>query len=187
MHNIGYITRPENVDRGRVLAMIQDIAEHDGDGYYTGGPKWHDEIPPMESEKAAEAKIKELDKGWYDDHAVRFYDYSEAQETKRMTEIRKRITETQDRMTAYAKEHSVKAFKAEYIGCPKCGSKLSRKHLGGDFCPLCRTDLRSDTTRQKLHEYGSKIDMLWQQIEDEKKKQTKAKRVMWLIKYEYHS
>lgn len=187
MHNICYMDEPENVNRRRVMDDIERIAEVDGDGSYSGPMHWHDDLPVYKDREAAEAKIKELDKGWYDDHAVRYYDFSTAQPTKRIGELQAKVRETQDKCTAYARAHSVLTFKADYIGCGNCGSKLSRKHLHGDYCPVCRSDLRSETTQKKLREYGAKIDSLRDQIEAEKRKQTKARRVMWLIKYEYHS
>lgn len=186
MHNIGYIEKPENVNRSWVLDLICDEACREGDGY-SGPLKWHDEIQPLENRAAAEEKLKQLDKGWYDDHAVRFYDYSDAKPTKRIDELQKRIAETRDKMRVYAKEHSVLTFKAEFIGCTGCGAKLPRKLLHSDYCPVCRHDMRSDTTLKKLEEYGKKIEQLADQIAEEKKKQPKAKKVMWLIKYEYHS
>ena len=53
---------------------------------------------------------------------------------------------------------------------------------------VCPGRVAKDRSLQKkLREYGAKVDSLWDQIEAEKRKQTKARRVMWLIKYEYHS
>lgn len=186
MHNIHYCSDPENVDRGKVMAYITDYAERDGDGY-VGPMHWHDEIPPLEDRAAAEAKIKELDKGWYDDHAVRYYDHSDAKPTKKMGEIAQRRAETKEKMKQYAAAHSVRSFKADFVGCPNCGSKLARKRLTSERCPVCYTDLRSETTLKKLEEYGQKIERLDDQIEQEKKKQKAARKIMWLVKFEYHS
>lgn len=184
-HQICYEVFNENVNRKAVLAAIQAEAERYGDGY-NGPLKFHDEIQPLESRDAAEARIRSLDKGWYDDHAVRYIDHSEAKETKRMTEIRARIQETRDKMTVYRREHSVTNFKAEFIGCPNCGSKISRKYLRADNCPVCRADMRSETTKKTLAGYEAKIRDLNAQIEQERRKQTSARKVLWLVKYEYH-
>lgn len=185
-HNITFTSVPENVDRKRLLAGIQMEAEENGDGY-PGAVKWHDELAPLGSREEAEAKINQLDRGWYDDHAVRYYWFGDAKETKRMTEIRARIQETRDKMTVYRREHSVTNFKAEFIGCPNCGSKISRKYLRADNCPVCRADMRSETTKKTLAGYEAKIRDLNAQIEQERRKQTSARKVLWLVKYEYHS
>ena len=185
-HAINYITEPENVDKKAVMASIQEVAARDGDGY-PGRVKWHSELPVYESYEEAEKMIQRLDNGWYDDHAVRFYDYRNATRTKKIDELYQRIKETRDKRVAYANEHSVKNLKAEYVGCPKCGSKISRKHIGDrNRCPVCGQDLRSKTTLEKLQSYDDKIKALNEMIDVEKKKQTSARRVMWLIKYEYH-
>lgn len=39
---------------------------------------------------------------------------------------------------------------SEYIGCKKCGSKLSSKYLTSNYCPLCKEDLRSATIIERL-------------------------------------
>ena len=57
----------------------------------------------------------------------------------------------------YEREHSVLAFKAAYVSCTKCGSKLNREYLKSDTCPICRTDMRSDTTQSILARYFKKI------------------------------
>lgn len=186
MHNIDYITVPENVNRKELLADIVQIANKDGDGY-CGPMHWHDEIKPLESCEAAEAKIKQLDKGWYDDHAVRYYDYNSAKQTSKMTEIRQRIAKLCKQRDEFVEKTSVRKFKANYIGCKCCESKLRRDKLRGEHCPVCGKDLRADSTIEKIKDYEKRISQCWADIEAEKKKQTKARKVMWLVKYEYHS
>lgn len=186
MHNVNYLDRPENVDRSEVLEYIETVAEEDGDGY-SGPIKWHTEIPPLESWEAAQKKIEKLDRGWYDDHAVRYYSYSNAEETKKIKDIKRRIKETQVKIENYTKEHSVLTFKSEFVGCKKCGSKIAKRYLRSERCPVCYTDLRSETTIKTLDGYKKKIETLLKSIEDEKKKQAGKREVRWLIKYEYHS
>jgi hypothetical protein len=185
MHNIGYMSQPENVKRDWVMSVISQEAEDNGDGYY-GPMHWHDEIKPLENREAAEARIKQLDRGWYNDHAVRYYSYDDAKVTNKMVEYRQQIAKLQKKKAEYAEKNSVRNFKADYIGCKQCGSKVSRKHLCTDFCPVCHNDLRSETTKTTLLNYDARIRELWNKIEEEKKKQKSAKKTMWLIKYEYH-
>ena len=78
----------------------------------------------------------------------------------------------------------MKNRKSEYIGCPKCGSKLFREYLKAEFCPLCRTDLRSQTTLEALANFDKRREKVQDQLEAEKEKQNGE--VRWLIKYEYH-
>ena len=185
-HNIYYITCDENAKRAAIMADIADHAKRDGDGY-SSRFTWHDEISPYESREKAEEAIKMLDRGWYDDHAVRFYDYSKADKTAKMAEYEAKVAELLKAVREYRAAHSVHTFQAKHIGCPKCGSKLNKDYFTGEHCPLCRTDLRSKTTLDKIKWYEEKIADYRNRIEEEKRKQKKKAVVKWLIKYEYHS
>ena len=186
MHNIDYWSMDEKCDRKDVLCDIQEIARRDGDGYY-GPLKWHDEVSPLKNREEAEKWIRDHDKGWYDDHAVRYYDYSKAKDTKKIADLKKRETEMIGRIDAFQKEHSVRNFKADYIGCSTCGSKISRKHLHGERCPVCGKDLRSESVMKKLKALYDKRDEIGKKIKEEKEAQTGSRVVRWLVKFEYHS
>lgn len=186
-HIINYKAEPENVNRSLVMASIIEEAEDQGDAGYYGPLHWHDEISPLENEEAAKKRIEMLERGKsYSDHAVRFYSYHGAKTTSKMAEYQERIKKLQAQKAKYAADNSVLHFKADYIGCKNCGSKVSRKHLRSDFCPVCHSDLRSETTKTTLLNYDARVRELWDKIDAEKKKQKSAKKTMWLIKYEYH-
>lgn len=186
MHNIGYLVYSEKANKNIVMDEIHTIARRNGDGYNTT-MKWHDELPPFETEAEAHQWIEEHDNGWYDDHAVLFRDYSNAKKTKKIEEYENKIAELYKAEREYRQAHSVKKLQASLIGCTKCNSKLSKEYLRGEYCPLCGTDLRSKTTLDKLEWYKSKRNEYEKRIEDEKKKQKDSCKIMWLIKYEYHS
>lgn len=182
-HIVNYREWPVNKSTVELYADIQEEAEHEGDGYCSN-IKWHKDVAPLKDRQAAEEWIQAHDKGWYDDHAVRFISHRNSKKTKKMEELEGRLRELFRKQCEYAAEHSVLKFKAEYIGCPKCGSKLSRKHLNGDRCPLCREDLRSKTTLDTIANYERRRKEVEAQIREEKNKQ--SGEVMWLVKYEYH-
>ena len=71
-----------------------------------------------------------------------------------------RISETQTKKIAYAKEHSVRNFKAKLVACPNCESKVNKKFVKYDRCPVCNNDLRSKTTINTLRGYDEKIRAL---------------------------
>ena len=186
MHNIEHWVFEEKVNRKNVVDDIQDYAEREGDGY-SGPLKWHDEVEPLASREEAEEWIRVHDKGWYDDHAVRFYDYSKAEDTKKITELKGRFKETCEKIGGFQEEHSVRNFKAEYIGCSGCGSKIARKYLRSEFCPVCHRDLRSEGVLSKLEALISKRAEIEKKIAAEKAKQTGKRQVLWLVKFEFHS
>ena len=184
-HIIRYIECDEHESRAIILDDIQEDAARGGDGYHSN-IKWHDNVPPLASYEEAQKFIERHDKGWYDDHAVRFKDYSKAKRTAKIAEYELKIKELIEAQRKYREEHSVHLFKAKHIGCEKCGSKLNKEYLVGEKCPLCKSDLRSKTTLDKLKWYSDKADEYRNRIEDEKKKQEKSVQIKWLIKYEYH-
>ena len=185
MHNIHYAIYDEKVNRKIVMADIVEHAEQDGDGY-SSRFTWHDNTKPFESYEKAKAFIDAVDRHWYDDHAVRFMDYSHVKSAK-VDEYEAKIKELTKAYMEYKKEHSVKTFQAEFIGCKKCGSRLSKQHLRDDQCPLCHADLRSQTTLDKIKWYQEKIQDYHNRIETEKQKQKSKAKIKWLVKYEYHS
>ena len=81
MHNIGYLEFEDKTPKADIMATIERIASREGDGY-ASSMCWHDSMLFPSREKA-EQYIKDMDRGWYDDHAVRFKDYSKAKKTKK--------------------------------------------------------------------------------------------------------
>jgi hypothetical protein len=185
-HNIRYEILEENVNKQKVMAHIQEIAKSDGDGYCSN-MTWHTNVPPFETVDEADEFIKKKDNGWYDDHAVRFKDYSKATKTKKMEEYEAKSKELLQGKKEYISEHLIKNFKAQFVGCPKCGSKLSKEYLRGNNCPLCGVDMRSKTVLDKINWYDDKIKQYNDKIKAEKKKQSDKAVIKWLVKYEYHS
>lgn len=114
-------------------------------------------------------------------YGVRFLSYDNVKPSKKVEELRRRIDETYVKSVEYGKMHSVKNFKSTYVGCPKCGSRLKADLVFGDRCPLCHTDLRSETTLKTLARYKEKINELKKrELEEVKKAEAKAD-VCWLI------
>lgn len=184
MHNIGYLTPEEKCNRSAVMNEICEIAMSEGDGY-SGPMHWHDEVAPLKNYDEAEEWIKKHDKGWYDDHAVRYYDYRGSKVTKKIQELQDKHAALTIKIKECEAAHSVRSFKATFIGCPHCGSKLAREWLHSDYCPLCRADLRSKTTLETLAGYREKQKDIIEKIKAEQEKQ--KGEVRWLVKYEYHS
>jgi hypothetical protein len=81
-----------------------------------------------------------------------------------------RISETQTKKLAYAKEHSVRNFKAKLVACPSCESKVNKKFVKYDKCPVCDKDLRSKTTINTLRGYEDKIIALKNEADIEYRK-----------------
>ena len=77
-------------------------------------------------------------------------------------------------------------LKAAYVGCSSCGSRLNKEKLRGEKCPLCGTDLRSQSTLDRLKALRSKHLEIMSQLEDERCKDKNKATIKWLVKFEYH-
>ena len=115
------------------------------------------------------------------DFGVKYKCYSSAAPSKKYLEIEKRIEETKMKLNAYKEKHSISNFKSEFIGCPECKSKLKRVLLKSHKCPVCRSDMRSETTKKTLHNYQTKLEALNKSLIEEKRKQSKKIELKWRV------
>lgn len=158
---------------------------HEASGYH-GNLKFHKNII-CESRDEAEEKIRSLDNGWYDDHAVMYKNYEPKPETKAMKDLQKRIHDTKIAKIEYIASKSVKNYKAEYIGCSCCGSRLNKKLLSIEWCPVCGELFYSEKTKEKIRWYKNKIEELEAKYKDMQAKNVSTKyELWWLVKTEYH-
>ena len=186
MHNICYRSFPASTSRNEIISTVQHIVSTSGDGYGTEHVIFHP-VTICDDYEAAKEFLHQHSNGFYPGTAVKYHDLSNVASSKQIEALLAKISETRTARHEYIAAHSVKNFKADYVGCQECGSKLSRVLLGGDFCPLCRNDLRSATTIARIARYDAKIKELEQKIRQERLKQKDKAKVCWLVMFEYHS
>ena len=191
-HEIRYFDYPENVNRAAVQKEMDALAARNGWEEGVRGLAspivWHDRVCLDEDE--ARKFIDNRDTGWYCQLAVKYRVFPKLEPTKTLLSLRARLDAERDKYNKYLSDHSVSKLKAEYVGCPECGSKLKRELLRAEKCPLCRKDLRSKTTLDTLARYSANIDNLHAEIKAEEKKmkekEQKKSTIKWLVKVEYH-
>ena len=177
MHRIDYLDFDSNTPKLRILDECIEIARRNGDSGSLYSPiAYFDDI--LETREEALKFIEEKD-SWYSNLAVR-YKYLDS---KKGIELEKKLNELLKKKEEYKKAHSISSFKAEFVGCSSCGSKLSKHHLKGNTCPLCGNDLRSQTTMDTLKRYEERIKTLKEQLKLENAKHGK---INWLVKIEFH-
>lgn len=164
--------------------MQYEVA-HTRDGSGTSTVEFHTH-KVFEDENAAREYIRSLDNSWYQGYAVRFQTYKPKEPSSKMQELRKKCDQEVAKRRAYLDAHSIRNQKAALIGCPKCGSKLSREYLLTNNCPLCRANLLSATVQKRLEAFDAKIEKLHQQMAAAEKANREKASIMWLVKYEYH-
>lgn len=98
-------------------------------GSLNGDRAWHEDTVYSCRQDAA-AAIGRMDKGFYDDHAVLFYDVDSLKPTAVMKDIKRRQDETMMKREALiADSHTWAGRKSKYVTCEDCGSKLNVERL----------------------------------------------------------
>ena len=127
------------------------------------------------------------DEGWHDTIAVKYRRMPEGRDTKKLQGLREK---TSGAFIEYQTENSklvADETKGQYVVCKGCGSKLSKDLLKDNICPLCKIDMRSDATLNKIAKLKENIKKLDGEIEEEVQKITDTyEEIYWLVKYEYH-
>lgn len=202
-HAIDFITVNS---RNEIFLAANDFAEVNVDrledpfGSYHGNMTIHDDII-CDTLESAKAKINQLERGSYDDHAVRYYDTSHLVPSKKLEKIKEQILENNRKKNEYVKKNRIAYRKSAFVGCDKCGSKIAmrafrKEYANGiiepirDICPICHNDLRSETVQNRLKNFQEKNDELLAKKEEIKKefnqKNAKKGKLKWLVKVEVH-
>lgn len=186
-HSIHYMEFPKNATEKRIGQERAEVINWEGDykvGDYQNDYTLHNII--CDTREEAMKKIDEYDNGWYDDHGVMFRDYSKVKPTKQMEDVQNRIVDTLQKCKEYESEHMPNKVKAEFIGCKVCGSKVAKKYVHDQYCPVCRSDMRPKTTLDRIQSYKDKVTYLKRKYTELEKKQKNKAEVKWLIKLEFH-
>jgi len=187
-HAVDYITVDK---RSNIMKVADEYAFYNTDrgenpaGSYHGNMHIHD-TPVCESYNEAVDMIEKWDTGWYSDHAVQYKDKSALKPTKQMLALKSKAEKLAADKKGFIEKHSLKSRKSEYVGCKNCGSKLSIKHLKGNRCPLCGTDLRADYIVEKIKKYDKDSDDALKQYIELQNKQSGKCPIRWLVKVEVH-
>lgn len=184
MHSINKWSFPVSESKEKISAEINEYVceESDSHGGLYSPIKWIDYNAGTREQ--AEAYIDRIDTGSYGQYAVKF---TEPKETKKIADLQTKRTEAYKKYSVANDELHCEKVTSEFIGCKECGSKLARKHLRSNFCPLCRADLRSPTELKRiksLKDAVDKADKALRVAEEEQAK--KGGNEKWLVKFEFH-
>lgn len=188
-HSIEYFSYPEKKGKNNILneldAYVRNATWEEG-GSGLSSIRWYD-APILNSHDEAMSFLDSNDKGWYDQLAVRYRAVPKGVTTNRLTELEQKYREVSKIYDDLRTKIYVKDFKAEFIGCKRCGSKVNRKYLRSNMCPVCNFDLRSDTVKKTIEDAYKRVLKVEEQIKEEKLKLVNKKAdIFWLVKIEYH-
>ena len=188
MHNIEYYTYSENVNKKKVQSQLDDYVAHEdwqeGCCGLFHDIRWLGDKVYSNSEEAHQA-IERLDRGNYDQLAVKYIYHHDPDDDKRKAMEQK----IRDTYKEYERRSSIlyaNTVTSAYIGCKKCGSRLSRTHLKSNACPLCREELRPDHMLKSVASAKAKWERAQRDLTEYREKKGK-KEVLWLVKIEYHT
>lgn len=194
-HNIRFETYHENCNRKAVQETWDSFVAHAD--YQEGATRLDPPIrwiedPILNSYEEAEEFIRKNDKHWYDSLAVRFRDYGrEANKPSRRIEyLHNKLTTLQYKLRDREEKLFCANRTSEFISCPHCHSKLARKYLTKNYCPVCSEDMRTKTELEAINRLKEQIGYTQKLLEEESKRPRKKKgdfTVRWLVKVEYHT
>lgn len=188
MHNVEHYTFDENVNKKSVQdQMDQHAAYEDRFGGCSGlcrNIRWLEDAPCANCDEALK-KIERLDRGDYDQLAVKYYS-SEKLKTPKLAELEAKADEARKKYFELDKKVPAKDFAATLVGCKCCGSKIAREYIDSNRCPVCGRDMRSDTLLKQIQAAKTKAEMAQGIVRKYIDKHAK-KSVKWLVKIEYHT
>lgn len=131
---------------------------------------------------------------FYYDMAVRFYDNDSLPSNKKEEKLKEKIQVENQKLKDYIIKNKLTTRKSAFFGCPTCGSKIARQHFENPKfperiivnCPVCQTDLRSETVLKRIDGFEEKIIELKKELTFEKCKTKKGAPIKWLVKIEVH-
>lgn len=190
-HNINYCSYPENCNRRQLQADCDEVAIHEDwqEGCSGVSPiRWLDNVGVCEDRDSAQAYIDKVDKGWYDCLAVRYKSPKGELKSKTLDTLEARQTEAYKKYTSLENKLHFEGVKSSSVGCKNCGSKIATGYLKGNYCPVCRTDMRPQSTLDRIKSLKESYNSIRDKVTAERKKLTEKNYVVkWLVKYEYHT
>lgn len=193
-HSIQHYTFDLTKDKREIQGFADEEAAYESDSRsgLNANIRFLDS-PIYEDRDAAEIAIKKLDKGWYDQLAVKFNDFDKVKDTKAIINLVEKIKKARVGITDYKEKNAIKLRKSQFVGCTKCGSKINKEYVSDsgynwNKCPLCGEDLSSDTIKKTIINKEKAISELEANYADLRKQNAKKgkKTVKWLVKTEYH-
>ena len=188
-HNVEYRDYPENCDRNKVKKELDSYVAHvdwqEGCRGLYNSIRWLDTIPEQSNLDAAHEVIEKLDRGDYDNLAVRYYAYERLPAGK-TAEYDAAVKAAEDAYALRARVIYPQTLQAQFVGCKQCGSKLARMYLRTNNCPVCHADMRPEHILKAIAAAKNKVTAAAQKRYEYVCKHA-PKNVRWLVKFEYHT
>lgn len=198
-HAIQILTFDVSMDKKKIQEKCDTWGDHNADleerGWVMGGGlgsaiRFKDGMIFNDYEEAE--KYLYGIKGSYHQTAVKYKEYPKTNPTKAMTDLENRIDEYRKKIAILNQPHYM-GVKQATVKCKSCGSSLATSFCGKTFnntCPVCRAELRPQSTIDKLNKYKATVKELESKLKTEEKKlnakNEKKAKIKWAVFCEVH-
>lgn len=175
-----------NLPQEEIVEALRESVEQSGGNSFSP-IVWH-KTRPFPNEMSAQAFLEKQTASC----AVQYRSVQQNAVSKKYESLLAR----QEKLLERYKELNEKPYAAtvtsEFIGCRKCGSKLSREYLlkrkvSVNNCPVCMQDLRPAKTQDAIQKVRANIDEVCAKIRHEQIKSARnSTDIRWLIKIQLH-
>lgn len=183
-HGITMLSFKESTPKENITTEVQRYVCNKEHSRLEYPIRWLD--PICSDYEEADSYIREHDNGWYDNLAVRYREPAANATTEKLKTLEAKRHELTGKIRAIEDDIPAKKFKAQLVTCKQCGSKINKDYLKSNFCPLCRTDMRSQTVQDNLKRLRARREEVDKQIRAERSKLAESGTIHWLVKFEYH-
>lgn len=190
MHEIEFRSYIVSTDRNEIENTLNEYVRQrtyreGGSGLYRP-IRWINRT--FESYDKAHKYIEDNDDGNYCNICVRYLtgdkDINTSKTYKTLLERVKRLESELEKMERVIYTKSVKSA---FVSCKKCQSKISTRYWGKNVCPICGTDLRSETTLSRIKAKGKALHSAQETLRKfESEFSVKHGETYYLVKIEYH-
>lgn len=187
-HQIDYHTLPGNATNAEIMELTKYAYDPQETCCYHGNLTIHREAVYKDREEAEEA-ISKFDTGWYSDHAVLFLAHDKAKPNARMVKLDEMLKKLRSQYTALLKKNEVTNFKASFLGCPNCQSKIAKGFIrSGSWCPVCGKSMKSKSSLEAEQRMKKHIEELQKEYDEVQRKNDGKMpgKTMFLVKVEWH-
>lgn len=203
MHIVDYQIVEKEKD---ILQVAEDFAYRNCDrmenpaGHYHGNMNISHRKPLSNYQEAFDYIEYHTKNSIYYDMAVRFYDNESLPSTEKEKQLKEKIQIAKQKLKDYiiknelTTRESKNKRKRAFFRCPTCKSKIARQYFEKNKlpehmivnCPVCKTEIRSETILNQIKEFEEKIIKLKKELTIEKSKPRKGAPIKWLVKIEVH-
>lgn len=200
MHEMTVESFPKDCNREKVLKTMSAISAR-LDEYHSiiHHIEWRDDMKPFDSKDDAYNWLVANKFGDYEQIAVPYLNTERVEDQikghPKLEASYRKVQEMAEKATKAWQEYEdlndafhFRDAKSELIGCKNCGSKLARKYLDSNKCPVCGHDLRPqslldriEAKKEKSRKYRKQESQLRKAFEKKLKSD-----LYWLVKIEYH-